>query len=865
MPCLNRFVATFLATTVFFALFCSDAGRAASPSERESGSRAPASVPGESAATILVRVHELLKKGQAESALKKLDNDWADIFQGPVGESAKHLARGRIFEALNNKDQAATEYEKAALVKDSIQVHLQFLSGKMRLDLGQFDRARETFAAVLRSPRADLPKAMKIRSLLALAQATAAQAQLEKSDNIKAKLWKEVVRSLEQNVRQARGVDIYPAFIHLLLLAKRHRGISDCRLARELFAKYPAAYEVQKWGPFMPENQLEGKKLACSATAKDIQERLRRLQFSGQLDRALKEIAEMRTRAVFDGWTLDSFEINTLLAQGRNDEAMALLLKHSESSNGRPQFWNAFGRITVRLGDFTAASSAYFKAFEMAPRSKMASDALFNSAFASYQMQDYDGAEKTFNMLSSRFGRSKVARDARWHLAWMSYLRGDYETALQRWQSLLRERPGGKAKRGDATSSDRIKYWSAMALLRLGKQNEAVTTLRDLMEDPSIGYYAVLAWYRLKSIPDVKLQENEQRLGSRKVVSDQALQASAAKMADNLKQKMAVGDVAEAPADEIADDEASPGSVDSITQTAQEASDEDETSDPEVASDESERLKFLDSVGDGVRDPALQKRLDRVRLLYAIGMKEETRWELQNLESLIRHSQDRRTMMAELHRMGKWDRSSTLGELTFGGPRLRGGLVAARDLWEFAYPKAWPEYVAASAKSFSIPEEMVWSIMRAESQYRAEAHSPVGAMGLMQIMPFTGERIAKDLMGRAAFQTSDLQEPELNVKFGARYLQRLSEKFNGSLPLIAASYNAGPHRVQNWLKGFGALRMDEFIEHIPFVETRNYVKKVSRNFQIYRLLYRDDKGSLEWLVKPVGVPPDQGPNALEVW
>jgi hypothetical protein len=59
--------------------------------------------------------------------------------------------------------------------------------------------------------------------------------------------------------------------------------------------------------------------------------------------------------------------------------------------------------------------------------------------------------------------------------------------------------------------------------------------------------------------------------------------------------------------------------------------------------------------------------------------------------------------------------------------------------------------------------------------------------------------------------------------------------------------------------------MDEFIEHIPFVETRNYVKKVSRNYQIYRLLYRDDRGSLGWLVKPVGVTPDTGPNALEVW
>jgi soluble lytic murein transglycosylase len=246
-------------------------------------------------------------------------------------------------------------------------------------------------------------------------------------------------------------------------------------------------------------------------------------------------------------------------------------------------------------------------------------------------------------------------------------------------------------------------------------------------------------------------------------------------------------------------------------------------------------------------------------------MNEETRWELQNLDSQVRHPQDRRVMMTELHRMGRWDRSSTLGELAFSGPRLRGGLDGARDLWEFAYPKAWVDYVVPSAKSAGVDEELVWSIMRAESQYRAEARSPVGATGLMQIMPFTGEKVSSQLLGKDHFQPTDLQDPEINVRFGARYLQRLIEKFGGSLPLVAAGYNAGPHRVQNWLRGFGALRMDEFIEHIPFVETRNYVKKVSRNYQIYRLLYRDDRGSLSWLVKPVGVTPDSGPNALEVW
>lgn len=879
---LYRFVGAVCLLGVCSGLEGFGGARAASAAVTDSGVRAPASAAGESAAAVLVRVNELIKKGQGESALKKLDGDWGGAFKGALGDSAKRLARGRIFEALNKKELAATEYEKALEKSSALEIHLQFLLGKIRLELNQFPQAGNAFSGVLRAPKADLPRAMQIRAILAQAEAIAAQATqspAEKpSENTPEKptakssvrLWQEVVQLLQPHVRKARGLDIYPSYVYLLLRAKRNRGTSDCRLARELFAKYPAADEVKDWGPLMPENKLENKKLACSATAKDIQERLRRLQLAGRADRALQEISQMRARAVFETWTLDSFEINAMLAQGRNEEAMKLLLRHAESSRGRPQFWNVFGRITVRLGDFTAASSAYYKAYELAPRGRTASDALFNSAFASYQMQDYDGAEKTFNMLATRYGRAKVARDARWHLAWMSYLRGDYETALQRWQSLLRERLGRRSSRSDSTAPDRIKYWSAMALLRLGKEKEAVETLRDLMGDPSIDYYSVLAWYRLQSIPGIKLKDNELRLGFKQSVSEQVLQESAAQIADDVK--------AEETADGSADaaSEADNDSASETTSVEEAGSDEaggetDETVSSDASSEATEttvengKLKALEPAGDGMRDPALQKRLDRVRLLYAIGMNEETRWELQNLESLVRNSQDRRTMMSELHRMGRWDRSSTLGELTFGGARLRGGLDGARDLWEYAYPKAWPDYVITSAKAFSVPEDMVWSIMRAESQYRAEARSPVGAMGLMQIMPFTGERIAKDLLGRGAFQPADLQEPEINVKFGARYLQRLSEKFNGSLPLVAAGYNAGPHRVQNWLKGFGALRMDEFIEHIPFVETRNYVKKVSRNFQIYRLLYRDDKGSLNWLVKPVGVSPDNGPNALEVW
>ena len=96
-------------------------------------------------------------------------------------------------------------------------------------------------------------------------------------------------------------------------------------------------------------------------------------------------------------------------------------------------------------------------------------------------------------------------------------------------------------------------------------------------------------------------------------------------------------------------------------------------------------------------------------------------------------------------------------------------------------------------------------------------------------------------------------------------MQRLLEKFSNSIPLAAAGYNAGPHRVHAWVRNFGSLDMDEFIEHIPYVETRNYVKKVVRNYQLYSLLYSGGTHSLRWLVEPVGVTLDEKVPTKEIW
>jgi len=116
--------------------------------------------------------------------------------------------------------------------------------------------------------------------------------------------------------------------------------------------------------------------------------------------------------------------------------------------------------------------------------------------------------------------------------------------------------------------------------------------------------------------------------------------------------------------------------------------------------------------------------------------------------------------------------------------------------------------------------------MAIESAFSPFVVSSAGAMGLLQIMPRTGWRIARAL-GRPGFHLDDLFCPEVNLRFGIWYLAALVERFRGQLPLALAGYNGGPHNIQRWLRARKTVpELDAFVEEIPFTETRAYVKKV---------------------------------------
>ncbi|MBT0652996.1 tetratricopeptide repeat protein [Geomobilimonas luticola] len=155
--------------------------------------------------------------------------------------------------------------------------------------------------------------------------------------------------------------------------------------------------------------------------------------------------------------------------------------------------------------------------------------------------------------------------------------------------------------------------------------------------------------------------------------------------------------------------------------------------------------------------------------------------------------------------------------------------------WGLLYPCGFREIVAQQAASNDIGESLIHSIIRAESSYSPTARSPVGAIGLMQLMPSTAKVMSTPKNG--PFTTNSLTTPDINIAYGTRHLKDLLEAYDGNQVYAVAAYNGGSGNVNRWRKTFGNLRQDEFIESIPFGETREYVKKVLAGASLYRRLY----------------------------
>ena len=156
--------------------------------------------------------------------------------------------------------------------------------------------------------------------------------------------------------------------------------------------------------------------------------------------------------------------------------------------------------------------------------------------------------------------------------------------------------------------------------------------------------------------------------------------------------------------------------------------------------------------------------------------------------------------------------------------------------WQLMFPQPyWKELVANSGAN-SLDPYLVASLIRQESEFNAGAVSPANAYGLMQLLPSVGKSLAKK-HGIKRFSTNQLLDPSINIELGTINLKQAIDRYGGQVEYALAAYNAGDTPVRQWLASNDYKDVPEFVESIPYTETREYVQAILRNREIYRALY----------------------------
>lgn len=228
------------------------------------------------------------------------------------------------------------------------------------------------------------------------------------------------------------------------------------------------------------------------------------------------------------------------------------------------------------------------------------------------------------------------------------------------------------------------------------------------------------------------------------------------------------------------------------------------------------------------RDPAYRRAVE----LRLLGMDRDAARELTDLTQ--RHSREPAVVLALsrlLSEAGAHGQALRLARLHFRDDLEQRGTLVSPALWTVGYPTVFVPTIAAQGMK-GVDPYLAAAVIREESQYDGRAVSRVGAIGLMQVMPATATTVAKKF-GLADVKRDDLFDEGTNVRIGVRYLEQLLEQFQGNIVYAVASYNAGPQAVASWVAKNGQRETDEFVELIPYQETRLYVKRVVRSYREY--------------------------------
>lgn len=247
-------------------------------------------------------------------------------------------------------------------------------------------------------------------------------------------------------------------------------------------------------------------------------------------------------------------------------------------------------------------------------------------------------------------------------------------------------------------------------------------------------------------------------------------------------------------------------------------------------------------------DPAIDSLVTRAALLARLGMVAESRWELDRLSRATEASPEGLLILANAYR----SQGMAWQSIQLARRALARGAAADARTFRLIYPMVHQDALFAEASEQGLDPILLAALIRQESSFNPMATSPAGARGLAQVMPEVGERLAHEL-DYPVWDPVLLYQPDVSIQLGAFHLRELFSRYDERAHILAA-YNAGQSKVELWSKRIGVDDPEIFAERISFVETRDYVRIIKRNEEIYRTLYGAELTQRSQAALPVALP-----------
>ncbi|OGW43573.1 MAG: hypothetical protein A2132_05890 [Nitrospirae bacterium RBG_16_43_11] len=454
-------------------------------------------------------------------------------------------------------------------------------------------------------------------------------------------------------------------------------------------------------------------------------------------------------------------------------------------------YW--LGRNYLRRGKegaFIASSKRFVKQYK---KDKRYPEVMFRLGNIYAESNDIENAFLYLDRIIREYPLNSYAAESLWKKGWILYKTGNMEGAMQTFNTIINS-PGEHAYKAHAL------YWRAKILEKRGDYEAMDKDLCGLCSDFGKSFHCLFSKYYLEGTRDD---------GNPVCHPEPRAEIDAASFSGN--QRMLVQEI--------------PKQVRDDSNYVQDNSN--------YVRDDWEAVFSNEEVS---KNPE-KHGLTRIRLLLYLGLKDDAIAEALRFRNRISDDKETALMLASIFSsLGEYNRAMHTIRPYIPSLNADKGYGSDNRLWPLVYPAGYSDLITKHAVRSGLDPFLVYAIIREESWFNKEAVSPAGALGLMQLMPGTAKRMAKEsYAGRES-----LFDPAVNIELGTKFLSQRLIQFDGNIFLAIASYNAGPEAVERWMNKLDGVELDEFIEDIPYKETREYVKKVFRSYMEYNRLYKEE-------------------------